>query len=441
MRRRSLFAPLMLVLAGTVLLAANLLPEWSLGATFAEHWPWLLVAWGGIHLLEQALSPAFGWRPPRPLGGGAVVLALLLALAGTAARGARSADFSFARDWDPDWFHEETHSFPVELEVPAGPQGFRLDGLRGEVEIRGDESVSTIAVRGEMLLSGTTRGAVERRSTEALPVLAETEGWTYLTAGDGVGASPGREYRLTVVVPASTTVEASNTAGEFTVTGIDGGLDLEGRGSLRAEEIGGAVSVDLEHGKRVEVHDAAALTLKGSVEHLDLREIRGDVQLDGNLYRDAFIDDLAGELTLLSRSTRLEAKRAPGSIKIQGKRMIVRAVEGMQLEAKGSRRIEILEPIGSTSAFLERGRLIVQPGEKSGAMEIRGLRADVEARIREDASFSIETEAKRGQVRTFLDESEDRAPGAVNGPTLQLESEGGDIEIRPAAASEASERL
>lgn len=439
MRRRSIVGPILLVVLGTALLIANLMPDWSLGALFAEHWPWLLIAWGGVNLLEQTLSPAFGWSRPKPLGGGAIVLAMLLAIAGTAARQARSADFGFVRQWDKNWFHEEKYSFPVELEVLAGPAGFRLDGLRGEVEIRGDEAASTIAVHGEMLLSGTTRDAAERRSTAAQPVLAETDGWTYLQAGDRVGASPGREYRLTIVVPAAIAVEAKNLAGKLDVQGVAGSLAVEGRGSVVAREMQGAVDLQLQHGERVEVSGAESLKLSGSAKKLDVRLVRGSVEIDGNLYRDGFLEDIGGAVTFLSRSTRLQAERIGGSVEIRGDRLIARGIQGLQLEAKGSRRVEVIEPAGETDVFVERGRLIVEPGADSGDMNVRGLRADVEARIGRDVSVSIETQAKRGEVRNFLESAEGNP--ATKGPSLRLESEGGDIEIRPTRPGEVSEKL
>jgi len=440
MRRRGLFGPFLLVVIGSALLASNLIPNWSVGAAFAEHWPWLLVVWGGTHLLEQALSPALGWRRPRPLGGGAVVLALLLAIAGTAARQARSADFGFIRPWDRDWFHEEKHSFPVELEAAAAAK-LRLDGLRGELEIRGDQEASTVAVTGEMLLTGNDQAAAERRVETARLELVEDAGDGRLTlrAADRVGAAPGREYRVTVIVPASTAIEARNVAGRLSVADLEGDVAIEGRGDVRTEGIGGAVAIDLEHGKRVEVLRAGSLELKGSADHLDVRTVSGGVRIDGNLFRDAYLAELDGPVELISRRTRLQAAKVAGAVEIERERLIAKSIEAMQLEAKGSRRIEVLAPVGETSAFLERGKLIVEPGAESGEMEIRGLRADVEARIGEELALSIDAEAKRGEVRTFLEETNEAQ--ATGGVRLRLESEGGDVEIRPAKPRAVEERL
>lgn len=440
MRRRGLFGPFLLVLIGTALLASNLIPDWSVGAAFAEHWPWLLVIWGGTHLLEQALSPSLGWRRPRPLGGGAVVLALLLAIAGTAARQARSADFGFIRPWDRDWFHEEKHSFPVELEAAAAAV-LRLDGLRGELEIRGDQEATGIAVTGEMLLTGNDQAAAERRVETARLELVEEAGDSRLTlrAADRVGAAPGREYRITVTVPRRTAIDAKNVAGRLSIADVEGDVAIEGRGHVRTEGIGGAVAIDLEHGKRIEVLRASSLELKGSADHLDVRAVSGGVKIDGNLFRDAYLAELDGPVELISRRTRLQATKLAGSVEIERERLIAKRVQEMQLETKGSRRIEVLGPVGKTSAFAERGKLIVEPGAESGETEIRGLRADVEARIAKDLTLSIDAEAKRGEVRTFLEETDDA--NATGGVRLRLESEGGDVEIRPAKPREVEERF
>ena len=85
MRRKSLFGPLLLIALGLVLLLAQLRPEVSPLRLFANHWPWILVAWGGFRLLEYITALVFRRPVPRELGLGAVLLTILLCLIGSAA--------------------------------------------------------------------------------------------------------------------------------------------------------------------------------------------------------------------------------------------------------------------------------------------------------------------------------------------------------------------
>ena len=89
---RSIFGPLLVIGLGVVLLANNLLDDYSLWTPLLDHWPWVLVVWGGIHIAQHLLARSNGTSGPPRLGAGAVVVALLLCLAGSTGRWIRSND-------------------------------------------------------------------------------------------------------------------------------------------------------------------------------------------------------------------------------------------------------------------------------------------------------------------------------------------------------------
>lgn len=63
MRRTSIIGPLILILVGALLLMANLSPQIRIMDVLAIQWPWILVGWGVIRLVELAV-----WsRRPEPL--------------------------------------------------------------------------------------------------------------------------------------------------------------------------------------------------------------------------------------------------------------------------------------------------------------------------------------------------------------------------------------
>ena len=63
MRRTSVIGPLILILLGALLLASNFSPQLRFLDVLAVQWPWILVAWGVIRLIELLL-----WsRGPEPL--------------------------------------------------------------------------------------------------------------------------------------------------------------------------------------------------------------------------------------------------------------------------------------------------------------------------------------------------------------------------------------
>jgi len=83
---RSALGPLLLIFGGGLLLYYNFHPELPLRILFAQHWPWILVTWGGVRVVETILAH-FQWRPvPPQLGIGSLLVVALLCAAGTAAR-------------------------------------------------------------------------------------------------------------------------------------------------------------------------------------------------------------------------------------------------------------------------------------------------------------------------------------------------------------------
>ena len=91
-RRPSVFGPALLILLGVALLLNNYYDRFALWTLIANGWPWILVAWGGSWMVEDALARASDARRPRPLGVGSVVLALLVCLVGMSVHGAFGHD-------------------------------------------------------------------------------------------------------------------------------------------------------------------------------------------------------------------------------------------------------------------------------------------------------------------------------------------------------------
>jgi hypothetical protein len=91
-RRRSIAGPIALIGLGALLLAHNLLNDYSVWTPLLDYWPWFLVAWGGLHVVQHLIARANGSAGPRRLGGGAILVALLICAAGLTGRSIREND-------------------------------------------------------------------------------------------------------------------------------------------------------------------------------------------------------------------------------------------------------------------------------------------------------------------------------------------------------------
>jgi len=82
-----------LIAYGGLLLYSNFHPELSLMRLFAFYWPWLLVAWGMLRMVEIIVAH-LRWRPiPPPLRAGAFLCVVVLCVAGSVAHAIEQHDF------------------------------------------------------------------------------------------------------------------------------------------------------------------------------------------------------------------------------------------------------------------------------------------------------------------------------------------------------------
>ncbi|MBY0375560.1 MAG: hypothetical protein K2Q23_16310, partial [Bryobacteraceae bacterium] len=65
MKRASVIAPLVLILIGALFLINNLRADLSIGRLIAQYWPWVLVLWGGIRIVEVISWASRGQTLPR----------------------------------------------------------------------------------------------------------------------------------------------------------------------------------------------------------------------------------------------------------------------------------------------------------------------------------------------------------------------------------------
>src|SRR5258708_6487011 len=81
MRKKSLTGPLMLLMVGGLFLWNNMHPEAPIFDMVARYWPFLLIGWGFLRLVEVVI-----WRDRShySFSGGEVVLVVLICIAGSA---------------------------------------------------------------------------------------------------------------------------------------------------------------------------------------------------------------------------------------------------------------------------------------------------------------------------------------------------------------------
>ena len=144
MRPRSLTGPLVLLIIGGLFLWRNLHPDTPVFELMALYWPFLLIGWGLLRLVEVAL-----WREGRVVGGfsgGEIVLVILICVAGSAVWAARENGIHFDSRGLNWW--GSSYDYPVEKTAPAGGvKRIVFENPRGNIRVIGAD-VKDITVSG-----------------------------------------------------------------------------------------------------------------------------------------------------------------------------------------------------------------------------------------------------------------------------------------------------
>ena len=135
MRHRSFTGPILLLLVGCLALWYNLHPGAQIFDLIARYWPFLLIAWGLLRLIEIII-----WRDRRwsSFSGGEVALVVLICVAGSGAWHAHERGLRFTTG-GLEVFGEQ-YDYPIEVKAPAA--GFTrivFENPRGNLKVTGGD--------------------------------------------------------------------------------------------------------------------------------------------------------------------------------------------------------------------------------------------------------------------------------------------------------------
>ena len=164
MRSRSLTGPLMLLLLGGLFLWRNMHPETPVFELAAQYWPFLLIGWGLLRLVEVA----FASDRQGGFTGGEVVLVILICCAGSLAWAARENGIHF-NGRGLNWWGE-SYDYPVSASAAAkGAKRIVFENPRGNIKVIGADT-------DQVTVSGTkTIRAYSRNDADHANGLTEIE--------------------------------------------------------------------------------------------------------------------------------------------------------------------------------------------------------------------------------------------------------------------------
>lgn len=410
MKPRSLIGPLFLIFIGVMFLVNNLRPEMRYFDALARYWPYLLIVWGGLRLLEVLVWFVRGrLTPGYRMGAGEWTLVIFVCLVG-------SGMFLFSRHfpregrpffWRGVEMFGESFDFPIAEQKLAGPQKpFRLviDNRRGNARIIGAAS-GEIRVSGRKTVRAMTRTDAEE-ADKATPLELRQQGDTVVVRTNQEKVTGDRRVSvdLEITLPKAVSVEARGRYGDFDIDGIDGDVDIASdNAGVRLQNIGGNVRVETRRSDIVRASGVrGAVELKGKGQDLELDTIGGQVTITAAYFGDIELKNLAKSLRMdadRGGSTQLEAARLPGEIRMDLRSLTATDLVGpIRLNAK-SLDVQIGSYTQALDVSVERGDVDLRPVKiPLGRADIRTRSGNIDFAAPPGAAFRLKATTLRGEI-------------------------------------------
>jgi hypothetical protein len=454
MKRGSVIGPLILIGFGVLFLFRNLWPEIPLVDFISRFWPFLLIAWGAIRLIEVLVWSATGRPLPRNgVSGGEWMLIFLICVIG--------ATMYTAHNYS-SWFPTgralrriamnmgETYDYTLApVEKPCAKNcRIIIESFRGNAKISGSADASTVKASGqETVRSFQQTDADNANKQTPLELIAQDGQIIVRTNQDKVGDRVQPTADLDLTVPLGSSIEAHGRYGDFDIQSVDGTVDINSdNAGVRLENIGGNVHIDTRRSDVIRAVDIkGAVELKGSGEDVELQNIGGLVTLNGVYVGQIQLRNLAQPLRWEDPQNSGSFEKLPGEIRISRGEYTGHGIVGpIRFKARSS-DVQLSDFTQSLDLTLERGDIDLRPGKNLPKMDVHTRSGDITLALAPGSKFDLKASTHRGDAENEYGESlhsEESGRGNTiqgntgSGPQLRLETDRGSVTVRKAAAGD-----
>ena len=438
--RRSFSGPLLLLAIGAFFLWRNLHPEAPIFEMAAQYWPFVLIAWGLLRLIEGLIWHREGVRGS--FSGGEIFLVILICVAGSGAWQAHEHGVRFMRGGLDFWAQQ--YDIPVSATASAaGMKRIVFENPRGNIKVTGGDA-KDVTVTGRKLINAYRREDADRANGETpLEIVAQGDRLVVRTNQDRVPSNQRISDDLEVTVPRGMAVESRGGAGDYEVGDTEGDVELNtSRGDVRLSRLGGNVRLDVSRSDLIRAADMKGrIDLQGRGSDVELENIAGQVTINGSFSGTLNFKNLAKPLQFEgTRGTELRAQAVPGNITMDlGEFSASGLVGPIRLVTRAS-DIKLEQFTQAAELETERGDIEITPGKMPLApIQARSGSGKIELLLPEKAAFQLEATAERGgAVNDFGSQIKQRSEGRTatlagvvgDGPTIKLTAKRGWISVR-----------
>lgn len=456
MRRGSVIGPLILIGFGALFLFRNLWPEIPLVDYISRFWPFLLIAWGVIRLIEVLFwSIAAKPLPRNGVSGGEWMLVFLICVIGGTMYTARNYS-----SWFPTGHAlrriainmGESYDYtltPVEKPCARNCR-IVIESFRGNAKITGSAGATTVKASGQESVRSFEQTEADKANKETPLELIVQDGQIIVrTNQDKVSDRVQPSADLDITVPPGSSVEARGRNGDFDVQNITGNVDINSdNAGVRLEGIGGNVHVETRASDTIRAVDIKGnLDLKGRGNDVELQNIGGLVTANGVYVGEIQLRNLAQPLRWEDPLNSLAFEKLPGQIRItRGEFNGNNIVGPIRMRARSS-DVELSNFTQALDLTLDRGDIDLKPGKDTPKMDVHTRSGDITLALAPGSKFDLRASTDRGDGNNdygapLREDSSGRGAtiegSTGGGPQVRVGTGRGSLTVRKASADETT---
>ncbi|MFN0102551.1 MAG: DUF4097 family beta strand repeat-containing protein [Bryobacteraceae bacterium] len=446
MRRGSVVGPLILIVIGAIFLMRNFVPDFRVMDILSVYWPWLLIGWGSLRVVEILNWHRNGQLVPRGgMNGGEWTLVILICLFGSGMYAARNANLFHANGIHlPNWdILGERFDFSLsgsEKAVGKTPR-ILIDNARGDARIIGIDA-EDVSVTGTKSIRALTRDDAAKEDNAAkFEILKSGDQIVIRTNLERTSNSRQAHADLEITVPKGASIEARGKYGDFDIENIAGTIEVNSdNAGVRMNNAGGDIRVDLRRSDMVRVVNAKGnVDIKGRGQDVELENIAGVATVSGQYSGEMKFRNLAKPFRFESQNSNFRVERIEGEVELVHGRLSGRRLVGpIQITSK-SKDIELADFTNTLEIDVERGDIQLRPTRiPLSKINARTRSGNAELVLPTGAKLDLKAEVKKGQIENdfgppFRLNEEGRSAvltGSNGGPEVRIDVDRGEISIR-----------
>jgi DUF4097 and DUF4098 domain-containing protein YvlB len=406
----------------------NLQPNMPLLEFLGRYWPFLLIAWGAIRLIEIVISAARGRPlPASGVSGGEWVLVVLLSLVG-------SGLYAFqSRGWGPARFgihgvelFGESYDYMLEEKKVPTSRATRviIENFRGNTRVTGSDT-GEVRVTGRKIVRAMSQNEANRMHGET-PLEVIEQGDTILVRTNQNRAAQERyiSAELEIAVPRGVTVQGRGRTGDFDVNDVTGSVEIESdNAGVRVQNIGGSVRVKVQ---RSDIVRATGVTgdvdLQGRGNDVELENVAGQVTIEGSWGGELQFRRLAKPLRFQGRQAELAVQRVDGEVRLGRGFVHGDSVAGpvvLRGHQNGCCDVRFTDFTSSIQVDVERGDVDLRPSNPMPKIDVELRNGNVDLVIPKGGKFTIKARTDKGELQNeygdALQTTENHRGGTITG--------------------------